>query len=115
MALIKCPECGKEISDKTLSCPNCGSPINEQKPVVVRKDYKSKAKTYMITGIIIFLISGVINIAATGFIVGLKAQYVMGNGGAYPIYNFLLNAITWVGLIILAIGVIYWMINKINK
>ena len=24
MALIKCPECGKEISDKALFCPNCG-------------------------------------------------------------------------------------------
>ena len=24
MALIKCPECGKEISDKAKKCPNCG-------------------------------------------------------------------------------------------
>lgn len=24
MALINCPECGKEISDKAESCPNCG-------------------------------------------------------------------------------------------
>ncbi len=29
MALISCPECGKEISDKAASCPNCGSPIND--------------------------------------------------------------------------------------
>ena len=28
MALIKCSECGKEISDKATSCPNCGCPIN---------------------------------------------------------------------------------------
>ena len=27
MSLIKCPECGKEISDKSISCPNCGYPI----------------------------------------------------------------------------------------
>lgn len=27
MALITCPECGKEVSDKASSCPNCGSPI----------------------------------------------------------------------------------------
>lgn len=27
MALIKCPECGKEISDKADSCPSCGYPI----------------------------------------------------------------------------------------
>lgn len=24
MALITCPECGKEISDKAENCPNCG-------------------------------------------------------------------------------------------
>ena len=29
MALIKCPECGKEISDKAESCPNCGCPASE--------------------------------------------------------------------------------------
>lgn len=28
MALIKCPECGREISDKAGSCPHCGYPIN---------------------------------------------------------------------------------------
>ena len=27
MALIKCKECGKEISDKAKSCPKCGCPI----------------------------------------------------------------------------------------
>ena len=27
MALINCPECGKDISDKAPSCPNCGLPL----------------------------------------------------------------------------------------
>lgn len=27
MALIKCPECGKEVSDRALSCPSCGFPL----------------------------------------------------------------------------------------
>ena len=31
MALIKCPECGKEISDQATSCPNCGYPISNEK------------------------------------------------------------------------------------
>ena len=30
MALIKCKECGKEISSKAKSCPNCGYPIEEE-------------------------------------------------------------------------------------
>lgn len=30
MALIKCPECGKEVSDRSDVCVNCGFPIKEQ-------------------------------------------------------------------------------------
>jgi len=29
MALINCPECSKEISDKAVCCPGCGFPIKE--------------------------------------------------------------------------------------
>ncbi len=28
MAIINCPECGKDISDKATSCPHCGVTIN---------------------------------------------------------------------------------------
>lgn len=28
MALIECPECGKEVSTTALNCPNCGYNIN---------------------------------------------------------------------------------------
>jgi len=27
MALVECPECGHEVSDKAKMCPNCGLPI----------------------------------------------------------------------------------------
>ena len=27
MALIKCPECGHQVSDKAATCPNCGVAI----------------------------------------------------------------------------------------
>lgn len=27
MALIKCQECGKEISQKATNCPHCGNPV----------------------------------------------------------------------------------------
>ena len=32
MALIKCPECGQDISDKSLSCVHCGYPM-PKKPI----------------------------------------------------------------------------------
>ncbi len=28
MALINCPECNKQVSDKATSCPNCGMPLS---------------------------------------------------------------------------------------
>ena len=28
MALLKCPECAHDVSDKAVSCPNCGYPMN---------------------------------------------------------------------------------------
>ena len=34
MALIICPECSREVSEKAESCPQCGYPIN--KPEVVK-------------------------------------------------------------------------------
>lgn len=34
MALIKCKECGHEISDEALACPNCGKPQKDKPPSV---------------------------------------------------------------------------------
>lgn len=33
MALIRCPECGKEVSDKAAACIHCGYPLSEIFPV----------------------------------------------------------------------------------
>jgi len=37
MALIQCPECGKEISDKATVCINCGFPLNNSVPIKVNQ------------------------------------------------------------------------------
>lgn len=49
MALIKCPECGREISDKAIACPNCGCPISSDE-IQRRKNHlikKMAAKHYV--------------------------------------------------------------------
>ncbi|MBQ0960343.1 TM2 domain-containing protein [Ideonella sp. 4Y11] len=33
MALIKCPECSTQVSDKAASCPSCGYPLADATPV----------------------------------------------------------------------------------
>jgi len=37
MALINCPECGKEVSDLAAACPNCGVTIKKQETVFCSK------------------------------------------------------------------------------
>lgn len=39
--LIKCPACGKEVSNQAVSCPNCGHPIAE---MVKEKELEEEAK-----------------------------------------------------------------------
>lgn len=41
MALIKCPECNHEVSDKAKTCPNCGYPILKLK-IKKRKSRRKK-------------------------------------------------------------------------
>lgn len=55
MALISCPECGKQISSRALSCPNCGCPIVEvelptttYKAKVLRKSFRSKFNRWLL-------------------------------------------------------------------
>ena len=54
MALIKCPECEKEISSKAKTCPHCGCPLEKKednKSKVPKKRFHSKE--YKMTGIIL--------------------------------------------------------------
>lgn len=48
MALIKCPECGKEVSDKAKTCPNCGCPIDR---FLDKRDFQ----TYTLIAYLLFL------------------------------------------------------------
>ena len=32
MALIKCPECGRQVSEYAENCPNCGCPMDRDLP-----------------------------------------------------------------------------------
>lgn len=42
MSLIKCSECGKEISDKAKQCINCGAPIEKETKAIIKEDASEK-------------------------------------------------------------------------
>ena len=89
MSLIKCPECGKEFSDKAGTCPSCGCPINDARQV--GQIYESHIYTPPKTGMAIAsMILGIISLfswlifigtllAAIGFILGIAS--LMSNQG----------------------------------
>lgn len=41
MALIKCPECNLQVSDKAISCPHCGYPLDSK---AIKRQYNKSTK-----------------------------------------------------------------------
>lgn len=58
MALIKCSECGQEISDKAVACPNCGNPNNLLQNEIKQETIRKKVinKKFVIIGISVLLV-----------------------------------------------------------
>ena len=116
MALIKCPECGKEMSDKATACPNCGCPINriktetEQDRINTRE--KNKGKNFLIFGGILFLVSVVFGLSTIDAELGLRARKL--TRGLYGLqafeWVFLRYAPTlllWISIILIVVGIIF--------
>lgn len=50
MALIQCPECKREISDKAFACPHCGCPLQHDIPQLAYLEWNGR--TYNISSIV---------------------------------------------------------------
>ena len=104
MALITCPECGKEISDKALQCPMCGYPLTSN-DVQMSADNQAlrKERLYRIIGLI-FSTSYIIGLFIPVYSsrIGYKSLSVLGiiqneisnNGGAVWLYVFAIGIVT---------------------
>jgi hypothetical protein len=46
MAMIKCSECEKDISDKSVACVNCGAPVVPQTPQATTPNYDYSQQQY---------------------------------------------------------------------
>ena len=66
MAMIQCPECGKQISSAAASCPNCGHPLTPTKSEVgtgVSRGFGGCA------GVLLFLFVSLFALIALGAII----------------------------------------------
>lgn len=90
MAMISCPECGKDISDRALTCPNCGCPI-EPKSNIQPNDEESQLEIHPHNGSSSKRIY--IAIAAIAIIIAIIAIFSMLGGGKVTASNVGTDAI----------------------
>lgn len=85
MALIKCPECDKQVSDKAAACPACAYPLRDQprkppigarQPVHTIEQTGKKWKKTIFTSALL---------ALAGFVLMLLGLAAPGGGGLAPI------------------------------
>ena len=69
MALIKCSECGKEISSEAKVCPNCGKPLVIEQPIA-QEDTSDCSKVAIISIGAILMIIGFFLLFSTGYSIG---------------------------------------------
>ena len=92
MSLIKCTECGREISDQASACPNCGNPMA---PILIEKT----SKDWKILKLISLLV-----------IVGAILLVFIGlNDGGFK------NYLTGLGLYIGGFGLIVFIVAKFGS
>lgn len=60
MALIKCHECGNDISDKASACPKCGNPIASKDGNYVTTQKTSKKFKWQMIGAFALVAFGLI-------------------------------------------------------
>lgn len=80
MAMIQCPECGKEISNLANACPHCGCPVTpaqtgEDAQAASRKKLSPAMKILIIVAVVILLLAG----AYFGCYAGVKNNAQAGN------------------------------------
>lgn len=69
MAIIKCPECEKEISDKAETCPNCGYPIAKSNTHITTNDNSKKSNAKIVKVIAGIVVVGIIGVVGYNYLI----------------------------------------------
>ncbi len=112
MALIKCKECGNDVSEQAVSCPHCGAPMKpavtsplsergkELKTAVINPDvpkYYKKQSTLSIVEIVLVVVFVVLSLIAGGTLL----LFVRSSG-----------FILFIAIIFIGIGIFQQLINR---
>ena len=124
MALIKCEECGHDVSTKAANCPNCGAPIMEpdipsdtdtetnKPPAQKTSAVTYAARTYFVGGFVVLLLIGPwIGWYALGNFVG--EWLFLGLGIALLAYGYSRSSRDWIRTGVIAVGWPYTVVIAI--
>lgn len=112
MALIKCPECGKEISDTAKECIHCGFAIHPH------LTGKKVGKIFLIIGVVSVFGALIYEIATADERLRLKAYAVTHNNyypTSYYISSFLSSFAINGGIILIIISIIVLIVFRNKK
>jgi len=97
MAMMACPECGKDVSSMAPACPGCGCPINAPKTQEHVQTIEQTGKSNKAVTVVCFLV------ILFGALYSIPQCGRLGQGVE-----------GWTGPVIMGVGVIVYMINKIS-
>ena len=82
MALINCPECGKQVSDVAQTCPDCGFPIREcEVGKQLKKEYPlEKKKKFDWKRIVLIVLCVFFPVLGAIFCVDPSKEFIETNG-----------------------------------
>ena len=52
MAMVQCPECGREVSDQAATCPNCGCPLGVTSVAPAKREKAASLRGGAIIGLV---------------------------------------------------------------
>ncbi len=107
MALIKCSECGREISDKASVCMNCGNPIENNE--CIKENKVEKYDIISLCGFIISLIAIFVSLWGLFTILGLVLSII----GFINVTNNNYKLLSVVGIIVSGVGLLIKIIQLI--
>ena len=79
MALTKCAECGREISDRATACPQCGAPVVADTGVSAKQRSETGPLVRAIQGTLVLMA-----VAITGLLIWPLAKPTLQDAGVVP-------------------------------
>lgn len=117
MALIKCPECGKEISDTAKVCPHCGYRLK----TIDYVKHKKISTNILIIGVFLFAVAILWSMATSDQDLAIRAGYYFGNATSasewrdYQTRSTIQGIIGNIGICAFIVGVVYKIVIKVKS